>query len=856
MKEPFANTPSMDEIADDTSFTFGHSQFVCDSRSQVEETFKDKASKKAFAESDVSLKILTTISYKNAYRALEKVMTPILNNSFHPPKSFKSRAKKKVTTTQNMLSMLQEDSQTDTSPAKAPKKNLSQHLDLISLIHEYSQEQQSENTAVIYRQPNAISFDPLVFLPYKIPTTHPDEAVGLKISAWASGGANNHLTSADNIEAFKTLIIALCIGGANIVGLDKNGGFLPIIKHNIQFFLNQKIIGIKVLDRSFYEEVQLEMIKRAILPLMQQVGNKNEKHLELRSSKPNNNELEPHHLYVYPENNELYYVSSINNTPKIGVLKKTDFGRHHEYYDRLIEHLQNPGSPLDTRIKDRLFQIAMSNEVFPRDFTVVCHLPYIDYIMFGVRLYVEGCMTKRALGEFCSVILQDVKNLKNRTNRIFSKARGIDLIIATPFENLFDIEKLLAIFNDPDPKKTTHIKADAMSEFVLNELELSTDESVYANANANLEKSETPIEQQQKERQAKIVSHLQKLLINNQYNPLHAAVWRDFIQVAETMGNTPTTLEELFKIANAVLVGIGSHDMAPHEVCSLQPYSEKPIQTTFDKFSQKANEFNITLLSIPEGKEIPAEQLRHAETSNTPILIQKTKISLPDAVLKDAHTHRTPILVKKDDEYSIQGFINGQWQTTKLDTLTNEELTVLNKLKTQNSQINKEALKGRLLEILKKGHNGDLPESANIYYINLVDEYSVYGVKDEKWQMTTLPPLSKEKYLLFNKLKEATLPNTRESLKPFMDYVKKAHSPKAKYPFIYNISYFDSMAFGFDNEKTNPHTGMTFYFSDILNKAVKGLKQTSFIFNALRNGARNATHAIPPVQTESTLKRK
>jgi hypothetical protein len=127
--------------------------------------------------------------------------------------------------------------------------------------------------------------------------------------------------------------------------------------------------------------------------------------------------------------------------------------------------------------------------------------------------------------------------------------------------------------------------------------------------------------------------------------------------------------------------------------------SEKPIQTTFDKFSQKANEHDLTFLSFPEGKELTPEMRASAQEN------------------------ATPILAKIGDKFSIYGLRDNQWQETKLTSLSKDALRTLNKLKPENPLITKDALKGPLLEIIKIGHTPRYPFAFCGTYFDPVTAY-------------------------------------------------------------------------------------------------------------------------------------
>lgn len=683
IEEPLAQmaVPHPEETADTTTFQFGSSEFHCDERSIIEAKFPDEASAKAFREADELIKKLQKLSgnYQSTKStmtapatrpvAVQEALTPFLGGEMEKTLPSPKRAqknpdqnKKSDQTTYAMLKTMHKEEHKNEKQTQASKS-------LIDIIQEYSYELENNNSTVIYRQSNKLSYDPLVFLPFKIrknDVNNNADFVGLKIAPWATGGAANDLSSSD-LSHFKTFITAFFMFGTSIVGRDDTGGRFPIINPDIELFENQNITSIQVAEVSVYEEAQFEIFKIAIAPLMQQIGNKNKYHFQLKEKKIEDNEITANHLYIYQENNEIFYASMSEKGPVREKIKKSDF-KHSDHFDTLLTALKNPNIDQETvhdPIKEELLEIAFKRDHIPKNFKVICHLPYIDYILFGVRLYVEGIMTKNALGAFCIAVLRKKEELNRRLLKTFPKELGIELIIANPVDNLFDTNTLMAIFKAKNPAR----HAD-MSTFILEQLQLATDENAFKNLS----------DEEASQKQAEIVQRCLHLLMTNQYNETQAIVWRDFAKAAEKMNDSPTTLEELLKIGNAVMIGIGCYGMEANQACSLQPGSKRPTQTNYDALSQKLNEHDFTLVSLPEGKELPLETLTNAE--------------------KNA----TPILIKKGDDYSIYGIIDGEWQETKLTSLSKEELRVLNQLFEGSVPTNKEALKGPLLEIVKKNH--------------------------------------------------------------------------------------------------------------------------------------------------------
>ena len=82
----------------------------------------------------------------------------------------------------------------------------------------------------------------------------------------------------------------------------------------------------------------------------------------------------------------------------------------------------------------------------------------------------------------------------------------------------------------------------------------------------------------------RLVNRCLSLLKTNTVNPGHCKVWQDFIA---SDPNEPASIEDLFKMANAVMIGAASNDKQDYETCSLLPLSEKQIQVQYEACRDK-----------------------------------------------------------------------------------------------------------------------------------------------------------------------------------------------------------------------------------------------------------------------------
>ena len=185
---------------------------------------------------------------------------------------------------------------------------------------------------------------------------------------------------------------------------------------------------------------------------------------------------------------------------------------------------------------------------------ILCyHLPYYDYMLFGIELFMQGKMASVALVKFFKAIFFKQQDYRAKIQRICDRS-GIAVIIASPFENLFGpLEQKI------NPKN------------ILTKIGLNLDEE-YKIAAASQSKEAT-------EREAALVRNCLDKLRTNNHNELHRKVWNDFLIAAGNVEN----LEELFKTSNAVMLGIACQGRQDYETCTLLPITEKQITLSYEK---------------------------------------------------------------------------------------------------------------------------------------------------------------------------------------------------------------------------------------------------------------------------------
>lgn len=187
-----------------------------------------------------------------------------------------------------------------------------------------------------------------------------------------------------------------------------------------------------------------------------------------------------------------------------------------------------------------------------------CHLPYYDYILFCFELYIVGRMNQEAFEVVVQSIFEKKEEYVLRMEEVCSK-RDIQLHISSPFDNIFG-------------------KVEGWEQIIdiLYKLVLPT------SAEAQVESAEA---QEHAFDEAYLVRSYLALLTQNAFHPEHREVWEDFIRTEQ---KATTTLEELFKMGNAVMVAAVSHNKKPYQVCSLLPLSEKQIQVGYEGWNKVA----------------------------------------------------------------------------------------------------------------------------------------------------------------------------------------------------------------------------------------------------------------------------
>lgn len=184
---------------------------------------------------------------------------------------------------------------------------------------------------------------------------------------------------------------------------------------------------------------------------------------------------------------------------------------------------------------------------------LIYHLPAIDYMLFGIELFVREQMSFEALDTFVRAILLKQDEYREKIGAI-CQLHDIEVTFSSPFDNLFgSIDK--------------HNPA----------------ESICAQLNIDINQNN---KEKNDQTEIHVVNKCLDLLTTNTNNLSQREIWKDFISAGN---NNYTDIESLFKTANAVLVASASVGYRDFETCSLLPLSEKQIQVGYDDYCKKYN---------------------------------------------------------------------------------------------------------------------------------------------------------------------------------------------------------------------------------------------------------------------------
>jgi hypothetical protein len=317
-----------------------------------------------------------------------------------------------------------------------------------------------------------------VFRPLIFNNENSDDQFGLYVLPWLSNNDKSF-----EFSGFTNYVMAGCLFGSGISGVDQHVGRHSLVKHDPQFFPGQKIIKITcdTATQSPYEAMlKVELEKCAVL----------------------------------------------------------------------MKQFSERGSPT----------------------TLNYHLPYYDYMLFGVDLFIIGRINLKALNSLFKNILTKKNQVADEVRAIFNK-HGINAIIESPFDNLFGtIDRSITDSNDQS--------SFPLATHILNTLGIPSTE--VDPPTVMPEHEDLAIKTERLNKQKDLVQKCINLLITNTHNLKHRDTWQDFVAASPSLNN----LEDMLKIANACMVGVAIRDKNDGKVCTTYPLSERQIPVSFAQYQK------------------------------------------------------------------------------------------------------------------------------------------------------------------------------------------------------------------------------------------------------------------------------
>ncbi len=235
-------------------------------------------------------------------------------------------------------------------------------------------------------------------------------------------------------------------------------------------------------------------------------------------------------------------------------------------------------------------------------FSIRYHLPILDYMLYGVHLYISGKITFDAFENFIEQVEKRGRKHKEIIFNIAEKS-GVTIYVESPFDNLFSsdikltasklLEQLSLSTVQVDRMKQEHPKfSRALSrtakrsghrvEDFKSIIEiLNTIDEFFADPSQAISEStaDSTLKSPRILFEELCIENILDHLTNNDKYLEYQQVWRAIIAGGEINRFSP--LQQLFKVANVAFVARARVGHDNFEVCSLLPIDEKPIAQTY-----------------------------------------------------------------------------------------------------------------------------------------------------------------------------------------------------------------------------------------------------------------------------------
>ncbi len=228
---------------------------------------------------------------------------------------------------------------------------------------------------------------------------------------------------------------------------------------------------------------------------------------------------------------------------------------------------------------------------------VVCHAPDWDYVLFATSLFLKRQMDRKALGLLIYYVRKERERVQQSVVELYQGLEHLTVRVLSPFDGVFlacadkankiilDIDVCFEMGDaDMEDQVTTHFQSLAAE--VLNLLELN-------------DVDEGNVDQVAVD-ETKLVRRVVALAKQCGEDAL-PKVWHDFLAREKRTENlnSPSmtmsqctveegikTVEQLFDVANPIVLGVASYGCAPGAVVSALPSAEKPIQVEYHKLTR------------------------------------------------------------------------------------------------------------------------------------------------------------------------------------------------------------------------------------------------------------------------------
>ncbi|MCK4608210.1 MAG: hypothetical protein KAT71_01900 [Gammaproteobacteria bacterium] len=393
---------------------------------------------------------------------------------------------------------------------------------------------------------------------------------GLYVYPWLS--KNEEI----NFSGFTRFVTAGCMFGATLRGITNSESVKSLIKHDIKFLKDEKIIAIDFDSNagSPYEEMLFEEFSK-VIPIINKTSDpRKEKellyHLPFYDYMLFGIKLFLHDRITLPALNQFFI--EILKRKDLHIHKITEICSHNNIRVTFISPFENLLDSLT--IESTPYEIA-------------------QYILERLHINCEEQATKIASG--CDIqIMSPIDDLdKFSVKEIEFAGKSIVLI---PYNNSFIILYKRTGAEQPEIYSAGE-EFELESAKYLGSLPESIDEEKLNKLVKDLSKLDL-LDQYKKaltlfachtlvsneQRENNFVQYCLEQLKTNGVNPQQQQIWQDFLSIERSQHTTD--IEALFKIGNALVVGLAAKNQQNQKVCVLQALSEKQIQIEYQQYAK------------------------------------------------------------------------------------------------------------------------------------------------------------------------------------------------------------------------------------------------------------------------------